>query len=56
MPNYCNITTDLQDVYQSHHDFAMRQEVENWSGTSGQAATYEKAFTGYVGNCFENGN
>jgi len=53
---YCNITTDLQDLYRGNSDFTLKREVENWTATSGQSNTYEKAFVGYTGNCWENGN
>lgn len=53
MADYCNVTTDLTDVYPSIDDFQLKERVEEWTIASGQTYTYYKGGTGQVNQVFE---
>ena len=52
---YCNTTTDLQRVCANIENYQSQEIIENWTITSGQSSTYEKAGTGHVSQVFEDG-
>ena len=45
---YCNLTTDLTDLFFRLEDLNLKSVLENWTATSGQTYTYEKEGVGYV--------
>lgn len=53
MPTYCNITTDLQDVFSRIEEYQAKEIIENWTNVSG--TIYKKAGTGHVAMVFWNG-
>lgn len=55
MADYCNVTTDLTDVYPAIEDFQLKERVEEWTIASGQTYTYYKAGVGQVNQVFEDG-
>ena len=52
---YCNLTTDLTDVYSQLAQFNLAKEIEEWTITSGQTYTYYKGGVGQVNMVFEDG-
>jgi hypothetical protein len=52
---YCDLATDLTDVFSKIHNFQGNQLLENWTATSGQTYTYQKSHVGYVEKVYENG-
>jgi len=53
MPAYCNITTDLQDVFSRIEEYQAKEVVKNWTLVS--STIYKKAGTGFVSMVFWNG-
>jgi hypothetical protein len=51
---YCNISSDLTDVYANLNEFRKFQVIENWVKTS-TTNVWEYLHSGYVGMLFENG-
>lgn len=52
---YCNTTSDLQGVMKDIERFAGKDTLVTFTLTSGQASTYEKRHTGYIGIVYQNG-
>ena len=52
---YCNLNTDLHDVFPAIGQYQRKDIVEDWEATSGQASTYQHEGTGYVNQVFDDG-
>ena len=52
---YCNITTDLRDVFPKVGNYQGKKLLERWVAVSGQANTYLAEAVGYVENIFDDG-
>jgi len=52
---YCNVTTDLTDVYPDIERYQERQIIKNWYTTASAAATYNARNVGQVNMVFDDG-
>lgn len=53
--SYCNITTDLRDVYPQIEQYGSKIKLSGFTLAAGQTNTYQKAGTGYIELIFEDG-
>lgn len=56
MPDYCNITTDLQNVFSRIEEYQGREIVENWVVDSAPNNLYKKTGTGYLSAVYVDGS
>jgi len=52
---YCNLTTDLHDVFPGIGQYQRKDIVEDWTLVSGQSNTYQSEGVGYVEQVFDDG-
>ena len=52
---YCNIATDLTDVFPDINDYNEREELKGWVAVTGQSNTYSINGTGQINMVFDDG-
>ena len=50
---YCNVTTDLTDVYPGIEKYQVKEIIKNWTAVSGSTGMYSKGSVGQVNMVFD---
>lgn len=53
MANYCNVTSDLTDIYPGIEKYQTKEILKNWTAVSGSTGMYYKGSVGQVNQVFD---